>query len=396
MYSTPLSTLLNRMNRYQPISTIEEQYKVNDLDEAIRTLNRMIKTPWSLKKTTLRVFPDVLEYPVATDHDELAFLNTPKQQLMQDRPNFYYTSIQEFYDNPNDRNDLCEIWKNGSKYLGVRYDSISLASQVLSTSKSTSNYTASGDASAITADTVIYLEGANSIRFTNTVSSGTATVTAACTQFSDTNYKNKYFFISVYLTSAPTSVTLKFGNDASNYLSASVTTQFSGTAFSANDWNILAFDLNTATTTGTIDSSAFDYFAISLVGATAGYYYLENAYLRQWTLFDYWYYSTYNIKTNSASVADRNYFVDETASPSYTTDLSLVGDSEWADVITYEALATGLADEKDGSLYGVIIGKRDTAWEKFLAKYPDMVPLITNTRYNFETDYSNNILPYGN
>lgn len=397
MYSTKLSTLLNRMNRYQPISTIEEQYKVNDLDEAIRTLSRKINTPWSLKKTTLRVFDNVLEYPIASDHDELAFLTTPKEKLLEGRPNFYYTSIKEFYENYNDRNDLCEIWKNGTKYLGIRYEKANLGSQLISTSKSTSNYVASGDASAITADTVIYKEGegSNSIRFTNTISSGTATVTASFTTLNDSNYKNKYFFVWMYLTSAPTSFTLKFGNDSSNYLSASVTGQFSGEAFSANDWNLLAFDLNTASANGTISSSTFDFFQINMVGATAGYYYIDNAYLKQWSLLDYWYYSTYNVKTSSSSVADTVSFINETTEE-YSTDSELVGDKEWADVIMYDAMCTSLADEKDGSLYGVIFEKRKTAWDLFLAKYPDMVPLITTNKYDFETDYSLRVYPRNN
>lgn len=388
MYSTKLSTLLNRMDRYQPISTIEEQYKVRDLDEAIRGLNQTVKIPWSLKKTTLRVFNNVLEYPVADDHDELAFLDTPKQNIYETKPNFYYTSIQEFYENDNDRNDLCEIWKNGTKYLGVRLDVTNVGSQKCDTSKIVANYTASGDASNIVADTVIYKEdeGNNSIGFTNTVSSGTATVSASFVAISDSNYKQKYFFVWMFLSGTPTSITLKLGNDTSNYLYKSVTAQFSGEAFSANDWNLLAFDLNTASTVGTINSNQLDFFQINLVGAAAGYYNIDNAYLRQWDLLDYWYYSNYSIKTNSSSVPDQAYFYNDTTEQ-YSTDSSLVGDKEWADVVMYDAIVIGLADEKDGSLYPVIKAKRDDAWSRFLAKYPDMVPLITTTKYKFETDY---------
>lgn len=367
------------MDRYQPISTIEEQYKVRDLDEALRTLNRTVKTPWSKKKTTLRVFKDVLVYPVASDHDELAFLENPKNTI---KANFYYTSIQEFYEDYNNRNDLTEIWENGTKYLGVRYNTSDLSSERLSNI----TYTASGDASDITVDTVIYKES-ESTRFLNTVNTGVATVSAAFTAINDSSYKNKYFFLWVYLSSAPTNIIIKFGNDAANYLTTTVTAQFSGQAFNANDWNLIAIDLSTATVVGTIDSTSFDYYAISLTGATAGYYYIDNSYLKRWSLLDYHYYSTSSVKTSASSIPNQDYFIDDTTE-AYSTDSALVGDKEWADVVMFDAILTGIADEKDGSLYPIIQNKRETAWAKLLEKYPDMVPLITTTKYNFRQDYN--------
>ena len=75
---TSLSTLLTRMNRFQTISTIEEQYKVLDLDDAIRTIKRNYQLPWMLKKGSIRVFDGVLEYPTAVDHDYLAYLERPQ------------------------------------------------------------------------------------------------------------------------------------------------------------------------------------------------------------------------------------------------------------------------------------------------------------------------------
>lgn len=397
MYSTSLSTLLNRMDRYQPISTIEEQYKVRDLDEATRNLNQIFKTPWSLKKTTLRIFNDVLEYPVAVDHDELAFLENPKastgggRSTFVRRTNFYYTSIKEFYENNNDRNDLCEIWQNGTKYLGIRYDTSGIGSQLVDTSKVASNYVPSGDASDVVIDTVIYKEGLgnNSIRFTNTNITDIATISASFNAINDSDYKNKYFFVWMFLTALPTSINLSFGNDSSNYLYKNITAQFSGQAFSINDWNLLAFDLNTASAVGTIDSSSFNYYSISLNDASSGFYYIDNAYLRRWELLDYWYYSIYNIKTVSSSVPDRQFFYDD-VTQTYSLDAELVGDKEWSDVIMYEAIVNGLADEKDGSLYPVLKQKRDDSWDNLKSKYPDMVPLITTTKYNFETDYFTN------
>ena len=379
------------MDRYQPVSTIEEQYKVRDLDEAIRTLNQTIKTPWSLKKSTMRIFHNVLEYPVATDHDELAFLDSPKNTIYESKPNFYYTSIQEFYENDNDRNDLCEIWKDGSKLLGVRWEDNNIGSQLLETSKNPSNYTAFDDASNIASDTVNFkdIEGNNSIQFLNTNTTNVATVDISFNAVSDTNYKQKYFFIWVYLSGLPSSVDLYFGTDSSNYLTANVTTQFSGQAFAVNDWNLLTFDLNYATIVGTINPNSFTYASISLNDAPSGIYNIDNAYIRQWKLLDYWYYTVNSVATNLSTTPNQPYFFDD-ITEQYSTDSSLVGDKEWADVIMYDAMCISLADEKDGSLYPVLKSKRDEAWGRLKSKYPDMVPLITTTKYKFQTDYFTN------
>ena len=382
------------MDRWQVAATTEEQYKVRDLDDAIRSIKRETEVPWSLKKSTMRVFRDVLVYPVATDHDHLAYLDTNLNQggvtqSFNNRARFTYTSLQQFYENPNYRNDLAEIWEQGTKYLGIRYETESFNSTLVG-DKTLADYTASADASALAEDTVVYLQGSYSIRFTNTVSSGTATVTEVPSLFEDTDYLRKYYFRWIYLTSVPTSITLRFGSDSSNYLLKSgITTQFSGQAFVANDWNLVAFDLNAPTsTTGTIDSSSLGYNLISLVGASAGYYYLDNSYLRDWVLLDYWYYSTYAIKTVNATVPDQEYFYN--SSEVYATDSSLVGDAEWADVIMYDALLSTFTDNESDRVAKLIAEKRAVAWAKLLETYPSMKPLIVTTRLNFQTDYNSN------
>jgi len=203
--------------------------------------------------------------------------------------------------------------------------------------------------------------------------------------FQDENYKTKYYFRWVYLTSVPTSIVLRFGNDASNYIGATVTAQFGGQDFVANDWNLIAIDLN-GTATGTIDDSAFDYAYISIVGPTSGNAYLGPAYLRSWVLMDYWYYSIYNVRSASASVLDKEYFYNDTTNAYNTSDM-LVGESEWIDVITFDAILTTLADSKNTDVIQLIQSKREKAWEKIQQKYPDMSPVIITSSWNFGTQF---------
>lgn len=384
------------MNRYQTVSNVEEQYKVRDLDEAIRTIRRSTQLPWTLQKSTLKVFSDVLIYPVASDHDELAYIDTPQDRNSINysvrKARFVFTSLQQFFENFTVRNTLVEIWQAGTKYLGLRYDDFDSGSVVVDPAADVSRYTPSGDAISVVLDTVNFKDGNSSIKTNIVNSSGSAIVEVAPDSLSLSNYKQQYYFKWIYLNSAPTSITLRYGNDSSNYLYGTVTTQFSGQAFVANDWNLVAFDLNNPTgTVGTIDSSKFDYEAIVFTGAATGTYYINYSYVRQWKLFDYWYYSFNSVKTNSSSIADQKFFYN--SSEVYALDSALVGDDEWVDVIAFDAIMTSLSDDKDESVKKDIAEKRKNAWDELTKKYPSMAPIIITQKYNFNNEY--NVIDYG-
>ena len=388
---TNLSTLINRMQRWQVLSTVEEQYLVRDLDEALRTLKRTIRPPWNLKKGSLKVFSGVLEYPVASDHDELAFLDDPKNpSYYSDRPRFRYTSLKEFYENPDDRNDLAEIWDEGTKYLGVRYNPIDGDQAVrLDDAEDDDYWTGSGDAGTPVEDTTFYKFGNGSIRVPITSSTGTATIkNTLLTAYSDSEYKKKYHFKWVYLDAVPTSITLRLHIDASNYLETSgITTQFNGQSLKADSWNLIAQDLNTATETGTVSTtSSFAYEECDLVGASTGTYYFDKSEILEWSLMDYWYYSNYNIATVGEEVANQEYFMN--SSEVYSTDSQLVGDSEWADIIMYEAMLIALTDkEVKDNVMSLIYSKRSQAWDDLISKYPSLEPLMTTLKYRFTNDF---------
>ena len=389
MNKTLLSTIISRMNRYTLPAQIDEAFKVRDLDEALRSIRRETQTPWTMQKATLKVFPDVLEYPLASDHDEIAYLDVSNNTFFPFSAQFRYTSLKQFFQDPTNRNEIAEIWDGSVRFLGVNYKDTPEKSTLIDNAEDVSLWTASGDASSPTLDIVTFAEGSSSIAFTVTNSSGTATMRGELpSTVQDARYKKKYKFIKVYLAAVPTSITLKLEVDGSNHLSGVVTTQFSGQAFKANDWNVLAINLDTATAAGTITTaSIFAYHTITLTGAASGTYFIDASYLREWTLLDYWYYSKNNIVISGSTNADREYFIDDSLSPNYSTDLSLVGDTEWADVIMYDAMLTEYVDTKDPTR-AEIEKKRDRAWNDLITNYPSEKPLVTTNRYNFKTDFA--------
>jgi hypothetical protein len=128
---------------------------------------------------------------------------------------------------------------------------------------SVGSWTASGDASALAQDTNIFQSGPASLKFTVTPSSGTATLsnTPAGNNYNFLTYvqNNGLFQVYVYMGSANyTSVQIQFGSSAGNYWTGSCTAQLSGTAFAANQWNLLGQYFNNFTMTGSPNSLAIN------------------------------------------------------------------------------------------------------------------------------------------
>lgn len=377
----PLSSMLNDMNRYKDAEKVEDTYKIRAIDAALRRFRRKIQAPWMLIKSTLRVFDGILEYPVQDDLDELAFFDDEKKEYYS-KPDFRYTSIKEFYNDPNNRNDLAMLWDRGSKYLGVRYKGDLGGNRLLNNCEKASDWTASGTASSPTLDTVFYKEGQGSIKFT--VTAGTATMKGEVTDFTDSNYKRNYEFLALYLPAVPTSISIRLHVDASNYLEVTgITTQFSRQAMNANEWNIFGIDLNLATATGTVTTaSTFSYIEFDIVGASAGTYYVDSVYLRRWSLLDMWYYSKYYVALTGSTVGNQEYFLNSSEVPS--TDSQLIGDTEFRDVIIYEALEDILIDTEKKYIKDEIKQKKEDAWFDFYEQYPSLSPVISTTYYQYE------------
>ena len=385
MQSTTLAILLEEMNREKDIENLEEQYKVKAIDGAIRRLRRESVFPWTIKKGSLKVFNGVREYPVASDQDELIYLDQTNLESYGQAARFFNTSLQQFYEDVmSSRNLMAEIWQDGTPMLGVNYKDLGLESIQLDSAEDSDNYTPTGDAISVSDDTVNYKEGNGSIRVVITNSTNVATIKNTFpVALNDSLYKSKYHFRWIYLDAVPTSIEMRLQTDDSNYLKTVITTQFSGQAFKADSWNLIAHNLDEATEIGTFNSASIASDKTILTGATTGVYYLDTCNLREWKLFDYWYYSKYVVMADGSTSADQEKFW---RSSNYSTADALIGDQEWIDVILYEAMEGLLVGINNVNLFSYIMRKKKEAWDAFGAKYPDMVPVITTIRNRFDNE----------
>jgi len=390
MRNVALSFILDIMNVKRDISNMEEQYKVRAIDAQIRKLRRKTVFPWMLKKGSLRVFEDVLEYPVASDHDELGFIDSSKIDSYRDSLELLNTSMPDFYNKVNaSRNVLAEIWDNGVCYLGIDDKQInSSGGFLLSSAENVDDYSVSGDATSVALDNVVYKKGNGSMRINLTMDTGTATIKNTITETSDSLYKRRYHFRYIYIgATAPTGIQMRLQTDDTNYLYKNITTQFSGQAFKTNQWNLIAYDLNEADEEGTFDNTSIGSEVVVLTITASDTYYLDQSNLRSWELLDYWYYSRFNVISDAASEGDKEFFIDTTES---TADIDtadkLIGDYEWVDLIAYGANKSLFSEVEN------VFGFRDASDElaqaqtDFDRKYPNLIPVIVTSRVQLDKD----------
>lgn len=370
------------------ISNLETGDKVRAIDAAIREIRQGTNFPWNLVKGTLRIFSDIYEYPITADHDEIAYLDKQNLSKYEDTARMYNTSLQQFYENVSaNRNLLADIWKDGTRMIGVRENTMGLGSATLDSSDDSSKYTLTGDASTPTEDEVNTKIGSSSIKFVITNATGIANIYNTVAVSSDVDYQKKYHFRYIYLDAVPTSIEMRLEKDGSNYLSKTLTAQFSGEAFKADDWNLIGYDLNEATETGTFDGTSIAGERLIITGGSTGTYYLSQSSLKTWKLLDKWYYSKYNVITSDATTPDKEFFIGTSESTAdIDTSDKLLGDAKWFDLVSWTAAERLIADINNPTVFSFIMRKKTEAMKKFNAKYPSMTPLITTKRRNFNND----------
>lgn len=172
-----------------------------------------------------------------------------------------------------------------------------------------------GDAINVVAATDNVVEGNGTIKFDISAVGGTTAgiVNSTLTQTDLTNFiqGDGCCLVWAYITSATnlTNYILRFGSDASNYYSKTVTTQADGTAFTTG-WNLLYFDLAIYTTTGSPAITAVDYCAVYMT-KTAGKisetgYRFDQVIFRRGEINNLYYYSKYGWQSSGGTYKENS------------------------------------------------------------------------------------------
>ncbi len=200
-------------------------------------------------------------------------------------------------------------------------------------------WAATSDASNLTADSDNYIRGSASLNFDMAAGTTTGYIeNSTMTQVDLTDYDETgsiflWVFIPDYSDAEGDTVTnfiLRWGNDSSNYWSRTVTTNNEGLTF-YDGWNLLRFDWNGATETGTVVPSTIDYlrFTVTKSASLAADtdWRIDDITVRKGDIYDVIYYTKYGWQSSTGTYKEES---------TTTTDL-LIADTEEIEGLAFKA-----------------------------------------------------------
>ena len=269
--STTLADINNRLNDRRRDTT------ANSIDltaNGFRAINDVLDMWQSLHDWEFTIVKEIVvfnkginEYIINTD------FKAPVNLYFQKKPQM---NIQDFEMCSQSGFFLRTIFPNrfGIKNIGqarhLLLETSGNMSQIHTMSMTTGDGTVVGDGSVITTVAQDSYESywlAASMQF-NYVNGTSGTITdtgmTAKNLQSYVNRSNLYHNIYLPVVANLTGITLKWGSDASNYYTATVTSDYLGNAFAVNTWTTVKFPWLNPTTVGTPDPTKIAYWQVTL------------------------------------------------------------------------------------------------------------------------------------
>lgn len=369
------------------------QNRIGMLVSAEDLMNEVVRTTFlkhdlrSAKRSAV-LTPDLYEgdfpYNCPSDLKGNKIIDIPAQAKNSNNE-FFLTTAEEFRRHNGSRpGEIAVDDANAQRtlYINARVNSKMQVIAELDSlgSGATADWAIFGDATTLARDDADYVKGNGSLKFNISAAGGTtagiSNANVNSLDISDYLGGTSAFFVYARITSVTdlTSYTLRFGNSASVYHSKTVTTQADGTAFVAG-WNLLRFEIESLSDTGTPDDTAIDYFALFMNKAVTKV--SESDYKFDWLVLMkgeihlVHYYTKYGWQS-AAGAYKENSTLD--------TDL-LVADTDEFDLLVKfgRAAAAGEVELLPGE-----VEKKEKEAEKALAKYTTDYPseaMLQSTEY---------------
>lgn len=238
-------------------------------ERTARKLAGIIDIPENTIQQALNIYDGVMDYPANASMYGTSFVDLRPQGVTR----FGDDSVQKMPGAQFDRekayigdstNITCE-YNQGAGVVRI-VTPYPTARIELDPMTATTGWTASGSASNLATDASVLWQSPSSLRFKLTGAS-TGILSKTVTTNDLTAYQGVgLVFLAVRVPTAAslTSITLKLGSSASAYYSVTATAAFLG-AFKDNTWQLVAFDLSTATTVGSPTITAMKYVELDFI-----------------------------------------------------------------------------------------------------------------------------------
>lgn len=254
VHSTSLSKIQNKYSLYNRVA---------------KKILAKLDSPTTKRVSEIIVHSDIYDYSAPTDLKGNKIIDIRPQVSRQEDD-----SLSQQFSKPFDlrklRNKFHIAQKDGVKRirLSKSVTPVAITLHLLNGLTDDGTWAADGiDASNLTKDTVVVADGNACLNF-DLLGVGTTGYIENST-FTDVDLTDhdelSKLFAWVYFpdTSIITNVILMWGNDSSNYWSVTATTPHDQSSFKTG-WNLIEFDWNGATETGTVDPETIDFLRVTI------------------------------------------------------------------------------------------------------------------------------------
>src|SRR3990167_10857227 len=285
------------------------------------------------------VYDDVYDYALPSDYKKIIDLYPQVDRGSWDRAARKYAEPFDAQKLIKEKQITIES-SEGTKFIRINWRTRS--PKILNSMNSlTANgtWSAVGSATGLKAQTLFKVSGNASIEFDLAATGdGIQNTTMSALDLTDED-EIADVFVSVYLPSAPTSITAIWGNDLTTnfWTGVAQTAQADATAFKVG-WNLIKFPWSTATETGTVAPATIDSFRLTIANSAAlTNVRVDNIIFAVGKNFDIKYYSKYLFKNSGGT------WITRTTSDSDTVVL----DSDGINIFLYESLVE-MAHQAEG------------------------------------------------
>lgn len=223
--------------------------------------------PWQFEKTLINYNEGITVYNISSTLSFKAIIDLRPYLPTNNADELYYVSNSSFDSDTIHSRRFAVRTQNQGYQLRMKYAGDSLTINPLSSTTSNGTWVAATAISNLSTDTWEHYEQPSSLKFDYNGTTGTLTnSTQTSLDLSEYAQRSGIYF-NVYLQSVTnfTSIIIKIGSDASNYITGTITTDYLGNAIVAGQWSkcTLAWT-GSVTVVGSPDYTAIDYVQFTI------------------------------------------------------------------------------------------------------------------------------------
>lgn len=384
MQRTSLTSLFSKLDFFKDIANQDEIIKVIALDDAINEFRRDNRFPWTIRKSTLKLFKDIEFYGTDDSQDALLTLNKNEVDSYGEAASYFNTDLNQFIEMvKRQRNLMTQIYINGEQAIGVKNIEEDIIQSIPDSAGDADNYSAIADCTKIGLNNVYELEDHKSISFNITGDLAEIKNSYEVT-YENEGYNDQFYIRRIFLKDLPTSIELRVQTDDSNYIAKTLTEQVTGLPFMKDAWNYIGFPFEEGVETGTFDETSIASSKILPIGYT-GIMYISYDSFDNFALQQYWFYSKFAVISENAEEPDKVNFLDYDSNEFVLTD-SLIGPTKWIGPVIKKARQQLLLGIENEYLRNHVSKRANDATAEFDRNFPNQEPKLTTVTRRFNNN----------